>query len=684
MTHFGLISLLPAAVTILVAMIAQRIVPAIFLGIVAGSLGATGGVIDPAWEKAKQYIFISFQDEERLKIALFVILMGALVEVIARSGAYLKMSEAFRRWLNSPRKGRLASIFLGALVFFDDYANLLISGTSMRGLGTALRVSPGLHGYLVDQMATIVSLMFISTWAAYEGSLMTGAAELVGIKSTPTQMLVDSLPYHVFTILGIFLALVVAWEGRWFGAKLDAEPDKVVRSVSVVGMGARLRHGLLPLATLVGLTIWGVYSLAIEAQVKLGANATWVSLLAEVPTINILLLATLAGHVAALVVLVPSAVLTPFQYRKAIVEGCVHMLPAGLVIILAKGLSLVAGDLGTGAYITELLRGFAVPAVVPALVFVVSFLISVATGFSWSSMAIVMPVAYQMAMGVGGTAMIPIVSGAVVSGSIAGGMIVPYSDTTVMASAAFAIPPVYHAKTQMPQILVVSSVAVFGYVMLAMQLPTGFTYACCLTALYAVHSIWAQESRLISVEVALEHSQGKKCPRCWGEMTSDAQFCGLCGKPLPGSEPEVTSWYSFTEKSEAWYYMLIVCAFLYVGASIETPCQKCGGLHSVLFGAVRGPSCSARVKQCYANMRVLMGAVEMYNMDNAVMIDAIGDADGVMIDAIGDADGLESGILVRLRYLKTPLTKPTVKCAYSGVGLTGTGTIRCAFHGTVE
>ncbi|HNV69208.1 MAG TPA: Na+/H+ antiporter NhaC family protein, partial [Candidatus Ozemobacteraceae bacterium] len=407
MTHFGLISLLPAAVTILVAVVSQRIVLAIFLGIVAGSLGATAGAWDPAWVKVEQYLSVSFQDLERLKIAAFVIMMGALVEVIARSGAYLKLSEAFRRFLNTPRKGRLASIGLGGIVFFDDYANLLISGTSMRGLGTALRISPGLHGYLVDQLATVVSLMFISTWAAYEGSLMTGAAEMVGLKSTPTQMLVDSLPYHVFTILGLFLALVVAWEGRWFGAAFDAEPDKAVRPVNVVGVGARLWHGLLPLMTLVGVTVWGVYTLAMEAQIKLGPAATWVNLLAEVPTINVLLFATAAGHMVALLTLVPSAVLMPFQYRKAIFEGCCHMIPAGLVIILAKGLSLVAGDLGTGTYITELLKGLAVPAVVPALVFVVSFLISVATGFSWSSMAIVMPVAYQMAMGVGGASMIP-------------------------------------------------------------------------------------------------------------------------------------------------------------------------------------------------------------------------------------------------------------------------------------
>lgn len=672
-THFGLISLLPALVTILVAVVSQRVVLAIFLGIVAGSLGGVHGDTNLAWGKVEYYVGVSFQDLERLKIAAFVILMGALVEVIARSGAYLRLSEAFRSFLNTPRKGRLASIGLGGVVFFDDYANLLISGTSMRGLGAALRISPGLHGYLVDQMATVVSMMFISTWAAYEGSLMMAAAETVGLKGTPTQLLVDSLPYHVFTILGFGLAVIVAWEGRWFGARFDTEPDKAVRPVNVVGMGAKLWHGLLPLLTLVLVTVYGVYSSAMTAQAKLGAAANWINLLAEVPTIDILLMATLAGHLVAYFSLISSAVLMPFQYRKAVFDGCRHMLSAGLVIILAKGLSVVAGDLGTGTYITEVLRGLAVPAIVPALIFVVSFLISVATGFAWSSMAIVMPVAYQMAMNFGGVSMIPIVSGAVVSGSIAGGMIVPYSDTTVMASAAFSIPPVYHAKTQMPQILVASGVAVFGYIMLAVQLPTGFTYGSCFIALYALHSIWAGESRLISADVALETPQAKKCPRCWGEMTPDAQFCGLCGKPLPGAAPEDLGWFSYTEGNEKAWYAALVVIVLFSLSQYQAPCKGCGGTHSPIMMPFRGATCAARVKQCYANQRVLMGAIEMYNMDHPVMK-----------DSLSDMDAAAGSLLIKSGYLKTPLTRPTPGCVYSGRNLSGKGTISCQMHGSVE
>ncbi|HNV69237.1 MAG TPA: zinc ribbon domain-containing protein, partial [Candidatus Ozemobacteraceae bacterium] len=195
----------------------------------------------------------------------------------------------------------------------------------------------------------------------------------------------------------------------------------------------------------------------------------------------------------------------------------------------------------------------------------------------------------------------------------------------------------------------------------------------CLVALYAGHSIWARESRLISVEVALEHSQGKKCPRCWGEMSADAQFCGLCGKPLPGSEPEAPAWYAFTEQTEKIWYVVLICCVVYAGAITETPCPHCGDKHSVLFGNWRGPRCSARVKHCYSNMRVLLGAIEMYNMDNAVML-----------DSLQDADGSAGGLLLQRQYLKSPITKPTVKCAYSGTNLTKNGRISCAFHGTVE
>ncbi|HNW35512.1 MAG TPA: hypothetical protein PKM25_11310, partial [Candidatus Ozemobacteraceae bacterium] len=194
LVSFGLLSLMPAFVTIIAAVATHKVALALFLGIIAGAFTFKGAAFGAGLASSIQYLILSFSDPERLKIALFILLVGGLLEVVSRSGAYECFSEFISKKLDSARRTRLATFFLSLCVFFDDYANVLICGASMRSMCGRHRISPALLAYIVDQTAVVVSVMLISTWAGFEASLLVSSAEPLGVKMSSSALFLGSLP----------------------------------------------------------------------------------------------------------------------------------------------------------------------------------------------------------------------------------------------------------------------------------------------------------------------------------------------------------------------------------------------------------------------------------------------------------------------------------------------------------
>ncbi|HOT30238.1 MAG TPA: Na+/H+ antiporter NhaC family protein [Candidatus Ozemobacteraceae bacterium] len=458
---FGILSLIPAVVTILAAVMTHRVALALFLGIVAGAFTIKHAAIGAGFSACLQYLKLSFTDVERLKIAFFIVLVGGLLEIISRSGAYERFSEAISVKLDSARKTRVATFLLSLCVFFDDYANVLICGASMRTMCPKHRISPALLAYIVDQTAVVVSVVLISTWAGFEASLLVSSAEPLGVKLGSSALFLGSFPYHAVTFFGLFLAGLTAWSGRWIGARLDDGSSASSAHASIQPKEeTHLRHLLVPLGSLVLLAILGLLGFTLRNVLNSwNEGLTLISVFSDLPTVDILNAAVMISILSAIVLFRRDSVLDWTDIRRGMFKGVKSMVSTGLVILLAKGLSAVSTDLGTGVWLTSLLGDKLSPAMVPVATMFVSFLITVATGFSWSSMAIVMPIGFQMAMSTGGKSFIPLVAGAVISGSIAGGLMIPYSDTTVITAAGFGISPLYHAKTQALQILPLVPVA---------------------------------------------------------------------------------------------------------------------------------------------------------------------------------------------------------------------------------
>lgn len=494
-TH-GLLSLLPAAVTILVALRWRRVSAAIGAGVLAGALVLGGAAPLPTLKALGGLLWTAFSDLERLKIVLFILLVGGLLEVMAVSGAYQAFATALGQKLSNARRTRLATWGLSALLFFDDYANVLITGSALRGLAHRNRVRPALMAYLVDVVAVLASVMVLSTWAAFEGNEMFQAAQGLGLnlgqKLGPTGLFLASFPFHFYTFLAIFLSFLVALTGRWFGAPFDTHHFLHLEAPAGCP-GARASHVAAPFATLVLGALLGL--VAVGSWKLRTAEEAWslVKALQAAPTVDILILATLAALGLALFLFRRDGVLGIRTAGPAFSRGVRDMLEIALIILLAGALSRATTQLGAGPFLAGPITHLLPSEALPFGIFLLAMLVTMATGFSWGAMAIVMPVAFSLA-GADPAKMVPHLGAAVITGAVSGEHLIPYSEKAVLSATACGIPPLYHWKTQVAQSLAALSAGGLGFLLLGYGWPLWACYLVPGSLLALVHLRWARPS----------------------------------------------------------------------------------------------------------------------------------------------------------------------------------------------
>ncbi len=493
MSDCGILSLVPAFITIIVAITARNVAIALFAGVAGGAFVFSSFSFTASVKNLFIYVFDAFADFERVKIALFVMLIGGLLQIISISGAYSKFSETLSKYLKTPKKARLATWGLSILMSFDDYANILITGSSMKPLLLKHGERPAKIAYIVDSVAGFASVMLISTWAAFESSLMLDAASNVGYKTTASKIFVQSMPYHFYTYLALILTLLVCITGKWFGTYTDTDDNEKPEDEHQARKGTSFFHVFIPLFVLLFSAVTGLFISGYIACINEGiTEITPTQIFGNAPAIDVLVISALLSLATSIIMFYKDKILNSKEISKAFLKGLKGMINVALIIILASSLSKVSSDLGTGIYIAHKLEAFISPVITPALIFITAFLITVATGFSWSSMAIMMPVSFQLATSFGGPALYPVVAAATITGAISGAQIVPYSDLTVLTSAATGISSLYHAKTQTLQVLSASFAGIVGYIIMGLGVMPVIAFGIALILLVATHKAFAR------------------------------------------------------------------------------------------------------------------------------------------------------------------------------------------------
>jgi Na+/H+ antiporter NhaC len=512
----GWLSILPPLLAIGLAMLTRQVVVSLFAGILLGAIFYSG--FDPGrgiLRVIDRFALEALTDPDHASIVLFSLLLGGMVAVISRAGGMHGIVEVFRHRAHSKRGAQLVGAVLGFLIFFDDYANSLVVGNTMRPLTDRMKVSREKLAYVVDSTsAPVAGIALISTWIGFEVSLIGDAFAALGLSDDSYKTFLSSIPTCFYPILALVFVLLVAGTGRDFGSMLRAErraATGLVLRPGAVPLAAlesdrlQVKPGVLPrwwvalvpigvLAATVLLGLWwtGRAALAVEGKPLGTAPALEVftsgnpikqlgDVFAAASSYKVLLWGSLFGCVAAILLAAGGRKLRLAEAMEAWVGGVSAMVLAIVILTLAWSIGAVCKDLATADWIVaQAARG--VPAgLLPALLFVLGGAVSFATGTSWGTMAILfplaVPLAHHAASGLDPEAAHRILIGtvgSVLSGAIFGDHCSPISDTTVLSSMASGSDHIDHVRTQMPYALLVGVVAVgCGYLLIPLGVPAG-------------------------------------------------------------------------------------------------------------------------------------------------------------------------------------------------------------------
>ncbi|MCA9247883.1 MAG: hypothetical protein KDA42_12225 [Planctomycetales bacterium] len=491
---------------ICLAMITRRVILSLAIGVATGAvLLRAGGLFATLKVLCYDLLWLNLIDTAHLQVFAFTALMGAMVAVMHASGGMQTIVLHMLRWAHNRRRGQLVAWLIGLLVFFDDYANTLLLGTTLRPLIDRLNISREKLAYIVDSTAApVAGLAIVSTWVATEiqyidEGLATAGAQTAG---AGVQVFLATIPYRFYPLFALALVAIIGWSGRDFGPMLDAErdaqrrrpgqeKDDEVDASATEAPGPRSAAWLcavLPIGVVVFGTIGMIASTGRTAMAGQGTFAEWIT---HGDSYIALVVSSLCGCLLAVLLAFALRAAGTRDILGALRGGVLQMAPALAILWLAWTMAdLTSADrLGTGKYAAEALRGNVSLWLLPTLTFLTAAAVAFCTGTSWGTMAILTPmvveVSWNMLAGAERASLEdPIFLGAigsVLAGAIMGDHCSPLSDTTILSSRASGCNHMQHVWTQMPYAICVGVVSILcgtlpiGWGMsLGLLLPAGF------------------------------------------------------------------------------------------------------------------------------------------------------------------------------------------------------------------
>ncbi|MBQ7144703.1 MAG: Na+/H+ antiporter NhaC family protein [Oscillospiraceae bacterium] len=466
-------ALLPPIVAIVLALITKEAYSSLFIGVVLGALlSAKGAPI-----QALNYVIddgLTVAIADNAGIFLFLVLLGIIVCLVNAAGG----SAAFGRWAETHIKTRvaaqIATFVLGVLIFIDDYFNCLTVGSVMMPVTDSHKISRAKLSYLIDATAAPICMIApVSSWAA----AVSGVAEGLGGEMSGIQLFIAAIPYNFYSLLTfVFIISLVVMKfdygpmrlhelsarlngdlGGQEGSKVEQghERGRVIDLViPVLVLIVCCTLGMLYVGGFFGVDWWGGTDCAGNFIDAFGNTDAYIGL----PW----------GSVIALIVIVIymlcRKVITFKAAMECVPKGFVSMVPAMTILTLAVSLKTMTGMLGAKEFVAGVMEGAAAGlfAMLPAVIFVVAVGLAFATGTSWGTFGILIPIV--MAVFPADSKLMIIGISACLAGAVCGDHCSPISDTTIMASAGAQIEHIKHVSTQLPYALTVAAVSFVTYI----------------------------------------------------------------------------------------------------------------------------------------------------------------------------------------------------------------------------
>lgn len=506
MTSYGALGLIPPLLAIILAFATKDVIVSLFLGIFSGALIISGGNVPLALMKVADDIAASLADGWNIRIFLFCALLGALVGLLTRTGA----ASAFGRWassrLKTARGAAVTSFVFGVIIFIDDYFNSLTVGTIMRPISDKTKMSRAKLAYILDSTAAPVCIIApVSSWVVTVMSIVKGADGFDKLNMTPFEFFIRSIPYNLYALGTLAFVISMIMTKRDFGpmrvseeaaAKGELYNEKKYGPVAgnvdenSTKNAARPFDMLFPIVTLIIAALVFFPVTTWRGAVDGKAIASFGDAMRSIPLSDAfkdtdasvaLFYAIIITIFLTYIYFLARRLLGLLEAADAFRDGMKSMVSALIILAMAWTIGTIIkaspdeGGLGLGKWLSLLVVNGHFPlAAIPAVVFVLSALISFATGTSWGTFGImiplVMPIVTALAEAKGlssasltNAAMMSVA--AVVGGAVFGDHASPISDTTILSSTGAGCPHLEHVATQMPYAICVAVCALAAFLL---------------------------------------------------------------------------------------------------------------------------------------------------------------------------------------------------------------------------
>ncbi len=461
-------ALLAPIIAIVLALITKEVYSSLVIGIIVGGVIYAGGNFEGTIVHVLSDGFIAnLADSYNMGILFFLVLLGALVAMMNKAGG----SAAFGRWATAHIKSRvgaqLATVALGVLIFIDDYFNCLTVGSVMRPVTDNHKISRAKLSYIIDATAAPVCIIApISSWAAAVAGFARGAGAENGIS-----LFIQAIPYNFYALLTFVMMIFLAVTSFDFGPMKKHEDNaretgdlftsgtkQAVEEMAVNEKG-RVCDLVVPIIILIISCVIGmIYSggfFSGEGFITSFSNSDASVGLAYGAFVAIIL---------TVVFYLIRRVLSFKSIMESLPEGFKAMVPAIMILACAWTLKAMTDSLGAKIFISQLIEGSAAgfQALLPAIIFVIAVGLSFATGTSWGTFGILIPIVLSVFSA--GEPITIVAISACMAGAVCGDHCSPISDTTIMASAGAQCDHLNHVSTQLPYALTVAGVSAVSYI----------------------------------------------------------------------------------------------------------------------------------------------------------------------------------------------------------------------------
>ena len=464
-------ALVPPIIAIVLALITKEVYSSLFIGIVAGALFYSNfNVVDAISAIVNGGLIANVGDTWNAGILIFLVLLGIMVALVNAAGG----SAAFGRWAQKHVKTRagaqLATFALGVLIFIDDYFNCLTVGSVMRPVTDGNKISRAKFAYIIDATAAPICMIApISSWAA-------AVAGVVG-EEHGLSYFVQAIPYNFYSLLTIVMVVAMALMKFDYGpmrhhelnamvGNLFSEGDRMDDEEDEVSDKGRVIDLILPVVTLIVCCVVGMLYTGGFFDAESGSYLNLVTAFSGCDASSGLSLGALVALVVTVLYLMARGVVSFRAAMDAIPKGFKAMVPAIIILVFAWTLGgITRGMLGADIFVKEAIgqAAGALQALLPAAIFLIAYGLAFATGTSWGTFGILLPIVITVFAGAG--EILVIAMSACLAGAVCGDHCSPISDTTIMASAGARCNHVNHVSTQLPYALTVAGVSTVAYVL---------------------------------------------------------------------------------------------------------------------------------------------------------------------------------------------------------------------------